>query len=81
MICYVLFYLIIRVSKKGKAKENLGFFLVFILGLYLYSNPIEFPMLYWSCSRGYISFFLGIFVAKLLDWTDQNDKGVRSRAM
>lgn len=64
IICYVVFFALISLTKNDKLKENIGLFALIVLGVYLYLNPQKLPLLYGSCGRGYLNFFLGIVIAK-----------------
>lgn len=65
MICYLIFFVILKGCKNNKNRENLCFLLMVLIGTYLYFKSWEIPLLYGSCARGYTNFFLGIFMAKL----------------
>ena len=65
MVCYLLFYGIIKLCKKSRGAENVCFVLVIIIGIYLYTTSLELPLLLMSSGRGYLFFFLGVVIAEL----------------
>jgi len=75
MICYVIFYIILRKCKGDRIIENSCFFLLIMLGVSLYINGgFNFPFLYVCCGRGYVNFFLGALLAQIIHWVDNNKK-------
>lgn len=64
MICYGIYFLILRASSKNVDREKYMLMGMVLLGTYLYIHPFEFPLLYLSCGRGYLSFFGGVLLAK-----------------
>lgn len=74
MICYMIFFLILKYCGKNKTKENVCFIGIMLLGVYLYVKPMEFPLLYGSCGRGYLNFFFGVMLAKAVEKIDTTRK-------
>lgn len=65
MICYVFFFAILKYCKKNRMRENCCFGLLILFGICLYVKPLELPLLYQSCGRGYLNFFCGVLIAEL----------------
>ncbi|MCR4610532.1 MAG: acyltransferase [Lachnospiraceae bacterium] len=65
MICYILFFAIIKNCKGSKAAENVCFLFIILIGVFFYMNPTNAPFLFTACTRGYIFFFIGTFIAQL----------------
>lgn len=71
LVCYVLFYIIIKLCRKSKGAENVCFALIITIGIFLYFYPVTMPFLLMSSARGYVFFFIGVFIAKIqqrVDW-------------
>lgn len=64
IICYVIYYI---VKKQGKFNKQFICFLVMLFGIYLTTENIAFPLLYPSCGRGYLNFFMGVLVSMNFD--------------
>lgn len=65
LACYILFFIIIKLCRKSKGAENVFFILLITVGLFLYFYPIQVPFLLLSSARGYVFFFIGVFIGKL----------------
>ncbi len=65
IICYLWFFFINRILRNKKQLILLSYIGMVILGCTLYIKPLAFPLLYYSCSRGYFNFFLGALISKL----------------
>ncbi len=65
LICYLLFYGIIKLCRGSKGAENVAFTVIIILGIFFYINPMSIPMMFVCCARGYIFFFIGVFLAQI----------------
>ncbi len=65
LICYLLFYGIIKLCRGSKGAENVAFVIIIILGMFIYINPTNIPMMFVCCARGYIFFFIGTFIAQI----------------
>ncbi len=65
MVCYLLFYGVIKLCKKSRGAENVCFIIIITIGIFIYFNPIELPFLLMSSARGYVFFFLGVLIAQL----------------
>lgn len=70
MVCYLLFYGIIKMCKRSRGAENVCFVLIIVIGIFLYFNPINAPLLLMSSARGYVFFFTGVFLAQLQEKTN-----------
>lgn len=65
LICYLLFYGIIKLCRGSKGAENVVFMVMIILGIFFYINSMNIPMMFVCCTRGYIFFFIGVFLAQI----------------
>lgn len=74
MICYMLFYVIMKYCGNEKEKMNICFALLIVIGIYLGQHNIDFPLLYESCGRGYTSFFIGTLMAQIVVSIDTEKK-------
>lgn len=63
MFCYIVFYFCVYLAKKLQINENYYFILVILIGLYIFNQKINFLFLNYSLYRGYVAFFIGIFLA------------------
>ncbi len=70
LICYLLFYGIIKLCRGSKGAENVAFMVMIILGIFFYINPMNIPMMFVCCTRGYIFFFIGVFLAQIYGKTN-----------
>lgn len=70
MVCYLLFYGIIKMCKKSRGAENVCFVLLIVIGVFIYFNPINAPLLLMSSARGYVFFFTGVLLAQLQEKTN-----------
>ncbi len=66
MICYVLFYGILRLAKQ-RWKQNVCFVIVQLIGILVLWHPLNLPLLYESCGRGYLDFFCGVLLAQIVE--------------
>ena len=67
MVCYVLFYFIVRLSRDSKAYRFMCYIAVILIGIFAYLNVLNLPFLSVSCARGYIYFFLGTMLGEIQD--------------
>ena len=65
MICYILFFAIVKLTPERKT-ENLCYIAIMILGMVILRYPLDKPLLYNSCGRGYLDFFLGAILAQVV---------------
>ena len=70
LICYLLFYGIIKLCRGSKGAENVVFMVMIVLGIFFYINPMNIPMMFVCCTRGYIFFFIGVFLAQIYGKTN-----------
>ncbi len=70
LICYLLFYGIIKLCRGSKGAENVAFMVMIVLGIFFYINPMNIPMMFVCCTRGYIFFFVGVFLAQIYGKTN-----------
>lgn len=66
MICYVIFFCIMRHVKQTWF-QNIFFILIQFVGIFLLWHPLNLPLLYKSCGRGYLDFFCGVLLAQVLE--------------
>ncbi len=66
MICYVIFFCIMRHVKQTWF-QNICFILIQFVGVFLLWHPLNLPLLYKSCGRGYLDFFCGVILARLVE--------------
>lgn len=78
MICYVIFFAVLKYCRKNRMRENCCFGLLVLLGIYLYVKPMEFPLMYQSCGRGYLNFFCGVLVAELYCYVNSEKRRLLS---
>lgn len=65
LVCYILFFLIIKLCRQSEGMENVCFVFLIIVGIFLYFHPIQVTFLLMSSARGYVFFFIGVLIAKL----------------
>ena len=65
MVCYILYYAIIKLCRGSRIAESVCFAIMIIIGIVLIYHPLQIPFLLMSSGRGYMFFFAGIFAAKL----------------
>jgi len=66
MICYILFYIIIRYSESSQTKY-INCILFILVGIGIDSYGINLPFLTSHCALGYVGFFSGVILGKVLD--------------
>ncbi len=76
-VCYIVFFIIIKISK-NKKNEVIFIIALAILGLQLINYPLNFPLLYWSSGRGYLSFSTGVLLAVFSSVNKINKKHILS---
>ncbi|MBE6102700.1 MAG: acyltransferase [Selenomonas ruminantium] len=64
MVCYIIFFALVKACRGSRAGENAGFVLLCILGIFLYMHPLDLPFLFGVSGRGYLSFFLGCLMSQ-----------------
>ena len=67
LICFIVFYLMVYISKKKKISEVLLFALVILLGFTISNYGISFLFMTSQVARGYYAFFFGIILAIILN--------------
>lgn len=60
-LCYLLHYLQVRYIKNQKTRILMYGGMV-VLGIFLLFQPVELPLLYKVCGRGYVGFYLGVLM-------------------
>lgn len=70
LLCYVVFYILTRISLKYQINEQYMFFAVILVGAATVSYNIEFPFLNSSSARGYYAFFTGLLLAIHMEKTN-----------
>ena len=65
LLCYLIFFGIIKLCRGSKGAENVAFTIVIILGIFLYINPMNIPLMFVCNTRGYIFFFIGVFLSQI----------------
>ena len=70
LICYLVFYGIIKLCRGSKGAENVAFIFIIILGIFFYLNSMNIPMMFVCCTRGYVFFFIGVFLAQIYGRTN-----------
>jgi peptidoglycan/LPS O-acetylase OafA/YrhL len=65
MFCYIVFYFVCYISKHFNTNGNILFLFVILIGLYIVNQKISFLFLNNYLYRGYVSFFIGLFIAGL----------------
>lgn len=64
LICYIIFY-IVESKCKPRHKKYI-YFCLMVIGVYLYKNSLDLPFLFRANGRGYLSFFCGCILGKLI---------------
>ena len=72
LLCYLIFYIIIKLSKKTKINEKYFFILMLAIGGFCTMQEYSFPFLEAYNGRGYLAFFIGVILASYLDRTKIN---------
>lgn len=67
LICYSLFYMIMRMTNKYKWPVIYGFLCMIFIGLAASTYALELPFLNGAVGRGYYSFFMGCIIAILME--------------
>ncbi|MBR4470660.1 MAG: acyltransferase [Erysipelotrichaceae bacterium] len=65
MICYIIFYLILRISERNGIKPIYLFVFVCLLGIGIHDYGIDLPFANEDVSRGYAAFFYGLILYEL----------------
>ena len=73
LICYILFYCVLYLSKKTRASKLFVFSLLFVLTLLSLKNKSLCPSVSGDAKRGYESFFLGVVMGCLLPHIDSKN--------
>ncbi len=66
LICYAVFFVMIRLAQRWRINWIYGCFFMIVLGVSAYSALADLPFLNQSISRGYMAFFTGLMLASLL---------------
>lgn len=64
LLCYVVFYLLIYLSKRWKVPHTYLFLFMILLGCGAQTYGLNLPFLNGSSSRGYYAFFFGVLFAQ-----------------
>ena len=68
MICYTIFYYIMRLWKNNQEEKDGAFVLLVLFGVFICTNNvISFPLLFQSCGRAYAGFFTGVLLARITE--------------
>lgn len=67
MLCYIIFYFLVYISKRTKIRPQYLFIFMIFLGMGIQTYGINLPFLNNSSSRGYYAFFFGLLLAEFLD--------------
>lgn len=70
LLCYVVFYLIVYISKRLSVTPKYFFIFMILLGMGINTYGINLPFLNASSSRGYYAFFFGILLADFIKSRD-----------
>lgn len=62
LLCFIVFCLIIWISKKFSFSPIVGFVAMIIVGMIVWNREIELPFLTMHIARGYYAFFFGLLV-------------------
>lgn len=76
LLCYIIFYLLVYISKKLNIRCEYLFIFMIFLGMGIQTYDLNFPFLNGSSSRGFYSFFFGILLAEFLNKHIINKKDV-----
>ena len=68
-LCYLIFYLILKASRKLNCSAIYFYILIIVLGIYTQLLSINIPLLNYSTSRGYIAFFFGVILSHRINKT------------
>lgn len=74
MICYILYYVIVRTLWKDPRIRTALFVLFMILGIVCSLHPISFPLLYQSVGRGLWGFFSGVLLGIVVEYMSDETK-------
>lgn len=66
IICYVMFYAVVKISKKIKINEKYGYALMVVLGIILISGEMEYPYGASRIGRGLEAFFAAVLLAPFI---------------
>lgn len=67
ILCYFIFYILTYIAERVKISPYYLYICMIFLGMSISTFSMEGPFLNSSTARGYIAFFAGIFIAKLLE--------------
>lgn len=68
LVCYILWFYIAYFGRKNKIRYCFGCIAVVLLGLAIFAQGWNEPLLNGSMARGYMAFFLGSLLAELNDY-------------
>lgn len=71
LLCYVVFYIMTRISSKYLINEQYLFIAVIFAGVAIISYDIELPFLNSSSARGYYAFFTGLMLGIYVEKTNR----------
>lgn len=71
LICYTIYFFIIKISKKKNISINAMCLIMILIGIGLYNYKVSFPLTTEYCVRGYYSFFFGVILGKYLYNSDK----------
>jgi peptidoglycan/LPS O-acetylase OafA/YrhL len=66
LLCYVIFYMSIFISKRLKISEIYLHIIMVLLGLGIQTYNLFLPFMNFQASRGYCAFFFGLILARIL---------------
>lgn len=66
MLCYVLFYVLVSMTKKYKFDVIYLFIVMILLGVAINTYSLELPLLNADTSRGFYSFFWGLILRRFM---------------
>ena len=72
LICYIIMYGVVIVSKKASYISWIGFTLMIILGICIYNIGVDTFLLNNRMARGLYSFFWGLLIAGIINWRRPN---------
>ena len=67
MICDILFYLVLKISRKTGIRELYLFIFICLLGIGIHDYGIDLPFANLDVSRGYSAFFYGVIMYYIYD--------------
>ena len=76
LLCYLIFIIIIKLSKKTKIREKYFFILMIGIGAFCTLQEYSIPYLEAYNGRGYVAFFMGVLLASYLNRTELNYRHV-----